>query len=50
MDRCNEAAELAGREIVLRAVLRTVHVYVYEALAVYLKCSLEIVTEKACKP
>lgn len=45
-DRCNEAAELEEREIVVRAVLRTVHAYVHEALAVYQKCSLEIVTEK----
>jgi len=46
IDRSNEAAELEVREIVVHAVLRTVHAYVHEALAMYLKCSLEIVTEK----
>jgi hypothetical protein len=46
IDKCNEAAELAVRGIVVRAVVRTVHAYVLEALVVYLKCSLEIVSEK----
>jgi hypothetical protein len=46
IDRRNEAPELEVREIVVRAVLRTVHAYMDEALAVYLKCPLEIVTEK----
>jgi hypothetical protein len=32
------------------AILPTVHACVHEALAVCLKCSLEIVIEKACKP
>jgi len=32
---------------VVRAVLRTVRAYVHETLAVYLKCPLEIVTEKS---
>lgn len=37
---------LEVREIVVCAVLRIVHACVQEALAVCLKCSLEIVTEK----
>jgi hypothetical protein len=46
IDRRNEAAELTVPGIVVRVVVRTVHAYVHEALVVYLKYSLEIVTEK----